>query len=215
MKKGVLAGGAVLGAILSSACCWLPLLLVGLGASAGGVAAAFEAYRTPLLITTGVLLAAAFYFAYRPQRACTADGRCVEADPRLRRIGRAALWLSALVVLVFATFPSWSGMILADDVVAADAAAKVRQYEVRGMHCRACTGLLEAELMKIAGVASATVDYDHKTAVVSVRTGMTISDGDVMRAGESVGFTLAPSPRRVQPPERQNGEKMGNPTATR
>ena len=39
------SAGAVVSAVFSSACCWLPLLLVAFGASAAGVAGFFEAQR--------------------------------------------------------------------------------------------------------------------------------------------------------------------------
>ena len=42
-KVGLWAtGGAVISAILSSACCWLPFLLIAFGASAAGVSGFFE-----------------------------------------------------------------------------------------------------------------------------------------------------------------------------
>jgi len=62
------AGGAVLAAVLSSACCWLPLLLllVGSGASVASVSAFFEAWRWPLVGGAVVLLGIGFFLAYRP-----------------------------------------------------------------------------------------------------------------------------------------------------
>lgn len=60
-----LAGGAVLMSVIASACCWLPLLLMGLGISAVGASTFFASYRPVLLPTTFLLLAGAWLFTYR------------------------------------------------------------------------------------------------------------------------------------------------------
>lgn len=57
--------GAVVTAILGSACCWLPVLLIALGVSAAGVGRFFEEYGSYFLAATLLLLAAAWYFTYR------------------------------------------------------------------------------------------------------------------------------------------------------
>jgi copper chaperone CopZ len=57
--------GAVFTAILGSACCWLPLLLIAFGFSAAGVGSFFEQYRPYFLTATFILLGIAWYFTYR------------------------------------------------------------------------------------------------------------------------------------------------------
>ncbi|MBI1914100.1 MAG: cation transporter [Planctomycetes bacterium] len=57
--------GAVFTAIMGSACCWLPLLLIALGFSAAGVGSFFEQYRPYFLTATFALLGVAWYFTYR------------------------------------------------------------------------------------------------------------------------------------------------------
>ena len=184
--------GAIVAATLSSACCWLPLALVGVGVSAGGVAAVFEAYRTPLLISTGGLLAATFYFAYRPERSCSA-GVCAAPNRTLQRLNRGILWVTTVMVLGFATFALWMHTIVGPTAAAAKpespGAVEVR-FSVAGMHCKGCKGLLEMELAKIPGVASARVNYGAKEAVMSVEPGVTLSDAAVHLAGEAIGFQL-------------------------
>jgi hypothetical protein len=82
---------AVLSAILSSACCWLPLLLLAFGLPAAGVAGYFEAVRSCFLVAAAALLAAGFYFAYLRKPACKADDTCATPSPKLRRFDRTIL----------------------------------------------------------------------------------------------------------------------------
>ena len=63
LDAGVIAQiGALASAVVASACCWLPLLLIAVGVSGGALAATFEAWRPVLLPVTFVLLGLAFYF---------------------------------------------------------------------------------------------------------------------------------------------------------
>jgi copper chaperone CopZ len=87
--------GAVFTAIMGSACCWLPLLLIAFGFSAAGVGSFFEQYRPYFLIATFTLLGVAWYFTYRttigrtwarllgkPAPAPAVEARCAgEATP--------------------------------------------------------------------------------------------------------------------------------------
>jgi copper chaperone CopZ len=57
--------GAAFTAVLSSACCWLPLLLIAFGFSAAGVGSFFEQYRLYSLTATFALLGIAWYFTHR------------------------------------------------------------------------------------------------------------------------------------------------------
>lgn len=66
-EKG--AGLAILGsvftAVVGSACCWLPLLLIAFGFSAAGVGSFFDQYRPLFLTATFALLGVAWYLTYR------------------------------------------------------------------------------------------------------------------------------------------------------
>jgi hypothetical protein len=86
--------GAVVSAILSSACCWLPLLLIAFGASAAGVAGLLEAYRPHLLGATGLLLASGFYLVYFRKAKCGPGEACAVPNPRLRRFNKITLWVA-------------------------------------------------------------------------------------------------------------------------
>jgi hypothetical protein len=91
-NAGILtSGGAVITAILSSACCWLPLLLIAFGASAAGVAGFFDAYRPHLLASTAILMAVGFYLVYFRKEECAPGSACAVPNRRLTRFNKAML----------------------------------------------------------------------------------------------------------------------------
>ncbi|MCA9117628.1 MAG: hypothetical protein KDA79_21305, partial [Planctomycetaceae bacterium] len=66
--------GTVISAIMASACCWLPLLLLAAGVSGAGIAATLETYRPLFIVVTFGFLGAALYFTCRPKKAAAAAG---------------------------------------------------------------------------------------------------------------------------------------------
>ena len=112
-KTGLLAtSGAVVSAIASSACCWLPLSLLAFGMSAGGIAVWFEHYRLPFLIASGSFLAIGFYLVYARSPQCEPGSACATKDRRSARITKTMLWVSTAVVIAFAAFPKYIGTLL-------------------------------------------------------------------------------------------------------
>jgi copper chaperone CopZ len=132
--------GAVFTAVVGSACCWLPLLLIACGFSAAGVGSLFEQYRLHFLCATFLLLGFAWYWTCRPalQRtwaqlpgrplpavesaggccgpaACCAGQADAGAGPSASRFtprlfNQVMLWLATVVILLLALFPRWSGL---------------------------------------------------------------------------------------------------------
>ncbi|MBI4827417.1 MAG: hypothetical protein HY804_01155 [Nitrospinae bacterium] len=133
-KAGTIAqAGALITAILASACCWLPLLFIALGVSGGAVAAQFEAYRPVLLPAAFGLLGLAFYYTYRRPRAgameTSGDGDACCAVPggqdkapccpevggsglTVGRFNKIMLWVIAALVLAFTLFPYYAGIFI-------------------------------------------------------------------------------------------------------
>lgn len=72
----VAAGGSVLAAIFSSACCWLPLVLIVFGVSAAGVAGFFEAWRPYFIASAVATLGFGFYTVYFRRQLGAADSAC-------------------------------------------------------------------------------------------------------------------------------------------
>lgn len=101
------AAGSVMSGILASACCIGPLAFALLGIGGAAAAQRLEPLRPYLLALTVVLLAAAFYFTYRPPAAeCGPDGSC--EMPRTNRAGKVTLWLATVLVVVSTTFPYYA-----------------------------------------------------------------------------------------------------------
>lgn len=188
--------GALASAVVASACCWLPLLLVAVGVSGGALAATFEAWRPVLLPVTLLLLGVAFYFTYRRPRValsaglhsgpsgddycCVPEAGTVEAccppgstrGMTLKRVNKAMLWVVTAFVLAFAFFPNYVGYLLggSDTLAMRNDLDKV-VVDIEGMTCEACAASIEDSLRKVPGVAAAEVNYEKRQAVIGLPRG--------------------------------------------
>jgi len=210
-RAGLMAiGASVATAMLSSACCWLPLLLLTFGAPAAGASAFFERWRPVFIVVAAASLALGFYFAYFRKSAC-AEGCCAGQPQRGRRPGklqRAMLWCSAVVVAAFIFFPNYIGLLLdgSSNAAAANAnrfaAPDTREYvfDVSGMHCEACAVLLRNELAKLDGVVNVEVDYPSGRG--RLRAANDGIEARVAEAASRLGYTASLN---------ENGFAEGNP----
>lgn len=83
-KSFVTSCGSVVAAAAASSCCWLPVLLLALGASASAIAATvstIERLRPVLAIAAISLLGVAAYFTYVRRPAASAVESCCEVRP--------------------------------------------------------------------------------------------------------------------------------------
>jgi mercuric ion transport protein len=94
-------GGSV-AAMLASLCCVGPASIALLGASGAIFATRLTPFRPALLLVSAALLAFGFWRAYG-QRVLVGGRAC---PVRVGRAAQAALWVSALVWLVAAVFPT-------------------------------------------------------------------------------------------------------------
>jgi mercuric ion transport protein len=106
LEKASLVGGA-LAAIVASACCLGPFVLVTVGISGAWISnlAAFEPYRPYAIAVALVCMALAFrkiYAAPAPE-ACEPGTVC--AVPRTRRIYKVTFWVVSAMVLIALGFP--------------------------------------------------------------------------------------------------------------
>jgi len=105
-SAGWLAGASVVGAVLASACCIVPLVLFSLGIGGAWIAnlTALAPYK-PVFVTIAIALIVAGLLSVRRgrRRACAAGGYC--ASTLSARITTAALWLSTALVLTVLAWP--------------------------------------------------------------------------------------------------------------
>ncbi|MGV6820385.1 MAG: mercuric transporter MerT family protein [Parvularcula sp.] len=107
--KRWLATGGIVGALLASSCCILPLVLVSLGVSGAwiGSLTALDAYKPIFIGIAAVFIAAGFRRVYfQNTQPCDDQSAC--ARPSTARLTKAALWISAILVLLAATVDQWA-----------------------------------------------------------------------------------------------------------
>lgn len=190
--------GAVLSAILSSACCWLPLLLIAFGASATGVSVFFETYRPYLLGATAFLLAVGFYLVYFRKQRCEPGSTCAVPNPRVIRFNKVMLWVATVAVFLFALFPNYLVFLIGsgkDSGPITDLTGNGRVFRIEGMTCEACAVNLQSHLVKVPGVARAEVSYKSGTARIFFDTRVVApSDSKIQEAIKQVGYRGSPVP---------------------
>jgi len=112
LGKGLATAVAgVSAAFVSALCCAGPVLAVALGVSGAGLSSTLDPLRPYFLGSTVLFLGGGFFLLHREEKnACEPDKAC--ADPRVRRKMKITLWIATILALVFATFPSWQGLVL-------------------------------------------------------------------------------------------------------
>lgn len=201
--------GGLLAAVLASACCWLPLVLLAFGVSGMAVSATFEKYRPLLATLTFGLLGTAFYFAYRP-RPRAVSGAAVQDDVRgtmpaagevccppagerrrtFHYFSRVLLWPVTIAALVLVFLPNWIGPLVGRSS-GAGFGPNVDSYvvAVQGMDCPACAVGLEAQLRAVPGVLATKVNYEKQQAVIGVPKGVPPPRDAILQAITRAGFT--------------------------
>jgi copper chaperone CopZ len=194
---GMLAtGGAMLSAIASSACCWLPLSLLAFGVSAGGMSAWFEHYRLPFLIASGTMLAIGFYLVCARAPKCEPGSACATTTRGSGRVTKVMLWASTVVIIAFAAFPKYVGALLPQSDPPAAIAGQTRTLEIgiEGMSCEACAIPLREALIKVPHVLDASVSYDDGTATLTVDAGESPAEETLSETVSGLGYTMSDSP---------------------
>lgn len=188
------AVGSVLSAVVASACCWLPLMLLAFGASAAGVSASFGEARPVFLVAAFGLLGLGFYLSYFRREACAPGSSCAVPNPKLQRLNRAMLWVATAFVLAFALFPSYAGFLLAENAspapVDGSAESSMVTLGIKGMSCEACSVHIQKGLSGVPGVRSASVDYEKALALVSVDPASAPSREALVKAVKQAGYEV-------------------------
>jgi mercuric ion transport protein len=98
-RKGLIAAGGVIGALLASTCCIAPLLLLTLGVSGAwmGNLTALAPYQFYFIAATLIFLGAGYWYVYwKPKKACEEGTYC--ASPTADRVNKFALWFATALV---------------------------------------------------------------------------------------------------------------------
>ncbi len=105
-RRKFAASGSVIGAIVSSSCCILPLAFFSLGISGAwiGNLTALYPYKPIFVTITLAFQAFGFYMVYRkPKTACEPGSYC--DAPASGRLVKAALWGSTVLIIAVLAFP--------------------------------------------------------------------------------------------------------------
>lgn len=107
-KERFAATGGVVGALLASSCCILPLVLITLGASGPwiGKLTALKAYQPLFVGLTAAFLGYGFWHVYWKSDLDCDDESC--ATPRSERVVKVALWTATVLVIVALTTDLWA-----------------------------------------------------------------------------------------------------------
>jgi len=99
----------VVGAVLASSCCVVPLVLVTLGASGAwiGNLSALAPYKNYFVLVTLAFLGAGFWQVYFKKKVVCEDGSCC-ANPVSGRVTKAALWVATVLVFSALTIDWWA-----------------------------------------------------------------------------------------------------------
>jgi copper chaperone CopZ len=188
--------GSVLAAVGASACCWVPLLALAFGTSAGGASAFLERWRPWLIGLAIVLLGLAFYSVYfrqwRPSRYET--GCCAPRRDRLRAFNQVMIWGSTVMVAGLILLPKWGPAVLGDTdthtVAVPAASVRPMTLDIEGMTCEMCTVHVVRELRGVPGVVSAEASYERGRAELNVDDGSVPSAETLAAAVQRAGYTM-------------------------
>ena len=108
-NRNLTAAGGVIGAVLASTCCIVPLVLITLGASGAwiGNLTALKDYQPVFVVLTLSFLAAGFWQVYwKSGKSCDDDSVC--ATPKSEMIVKSALWVATVLVALSLTVDLWA-----------------------------------------------------------------------------------------------------------
>lgn len=186
-------GGALFAAVGASACCTVPLAMLGLGLSTAGISTFFEPLRPYFLGATAIALGFAFYYAFVRKPECVDGEACAAPDPRLRRASKIGVIAAIPLIAAFAMFPIYAGHLLDsgtyDEIRATAPAESQLIVSIDGMTCDACALNAERALLALPGVANAGVSYEEATATIILDSENPASNQAVIDAIETIGYT--------------------------
>lgn len=112
-RQRLVAVGGILGALASSSCCVVPLVLFSLniGGAWIGNLTALAPYKPFFVAGTTGVLGYGFYLVYwKPRRACADDAACARPIPS--RLVQIALWIATVLVAAAFAFDYVAPLLL-------------------------------------------------------------------------------------------------------
>lgn len=196
--------GTLASAVMASACCWLPLVLLAVGVSGAGIASTLETYRPLFIVVTIGFLAAAFYFTYRPRKAdAAAHGCCApegaEAEtccpPNGKRfsmmtMNKIMLRVVTVLAVAFLFFPSYVGLLFGTgDAAAVTEDMNRAAFQIEGMTCEGCATTVAQAIRQVPGVVAVEVSYETRRAVVGTEAGRPLPKDEILKAIKEAGYS--------------------------
>jgi len=212
--------GTIVSAIMASACCWLPLMLLAVGVSGAGISGTLEAYRPLFIVVTVGFLGAAFYLTYRKKSAAAADC-CAPAATAgenccpptgtsrfsMMTLNKVMLWVVTVLAVAFLFFPSYVGLLFGtrDQAVVTDNATRA-VFQIEGMTCEGCSTTVAQAIRKVPGVLAVEVSYKKRRAIVSAEACCPVPEAEILAALKNVGY----SGTLLEPHDRAKGGSEGS-----
>lgn len=195
VKEKLALSSSLIASILASLCCIAPLVTVALGLGSFGLSSFFETLRPYLLVATALLLGTAFYFTYRKTAVVCENEVCKRE--RVGRFNKVMLWTVTGLVILFATFPYYSGLFAPrspqPNAVNAQTTPKPTNnisevvIKIEGMTCVGCIANVESTLKQQAGVKSVAVTFEPGQAIVSYDPSK-VTSAQLVKAINALGY---------------------------
>ena len=190
-KAGWGMGAAVGAAVVASACCTIPLLMVTIGVGGAWVStlSALEPFRPYFIALAVGFLGFAAYRLYQQSRGpdCDCEDEAVSLRTRQMLLGVAGLLTLGLIVSPqFLPGPPTGETVQAQGVFLSASMQEVT-LEIEGMTCAACATTVAAALNRLDGVVAAQVTDMPPRAVVQYDV-TRVSTEDLTRATASAGY---------------------------
>lgn len=196
--------GTVVSAVVASACCWLPLVLLAVGVSGAGIASTLEAYRPVFIAITVGFLGAAFYFTYRPRETAESGQGCCPTEPTANKdccaasskrrlsmmtMNKVMLWVVTILAIGFLFFPSYVGALLGTgDVTQVTENMNTTVFKIDGMTCEGCASIAAKAIGNVSGVLAVEVDYMEGQAIVGTEICCPVPKDEIVEALQQVGY---------------------------
>jgi len=111
--KAMLASGSIVGAVLASSCCIVPLVLLTLGVSGAWISnlTLLAPYQPLFIVATSGFLGAGYWAVYRkPKAQCAGEGHC--ASPLSDRVVKLTLWVATALVMAAIGVGLWGSLFV-------------------------------------------------------------------------------------------------------